>query len=272
MLRSGPRGNRRAGADAGGGVRQRTPARADMIPAEGGGTPSRVLILVKVAGRSPRVRGSCGELDRAADDQGSIPASAGEPGRDCPVPDRGGVDPRECGGAGVEAVKKAQDEGRSPRVRGSRAWRRLSDDTAGSIPASAGEPAHRASRLTRQKVDPRECGGASTGAGAISGTPGRSPRVRGSRPKANPRRKPRGSIPASAGEPLPAKSLIPFTMSKMPLGKICDRRRVSMPETGPVVEGHRPRDARPGWCDARKPLFGMAPISRLEPFQTGACP
>ena len=92
------------------------------------------------AGRSPRVRGSPGQLVDRGQHIGSIPACAGEP-RWLSCSSRfARVDPRVCGGA--EKLRPSNNEvpGRSPRVRGSLASRRVNLSARGSIPACAGEP------------------------------------------------------------------------------------------------------------------------------------
>ena len=96
--------------------------------------------------------------------------------------------------------------GRSPRVRGSRHGHGLDYAARGSIPAGAGEPLRTVLTCGRGRVDPRGCGGASLGAHCRTKRPGRSPRVRGSRPPPRARRRARGSIPAGAGEPAPERT------------------------------------------------------------------
>ena len=93
-----------------------------------------------------------------------------------------GVYPRVCGGApGIEQVPDAR---------------------LGSIPACAGEPDTGERRGDRQKVYPRVCGGALTILTQGVAFRGLSPRVRGSHRAGRTDRKPPGSIPACAGEPL----------------------------------------------------------------------
>ena len=71
-------------------------------------------------GRSPRVRGSPKTTGAWPSNAGSIPACAGEPcARYYPFRQIR-VDPRVCGGAQVIAFAREREEGRSPRVRGSR--------------------------------------------------------------------------------------------------------------------------------------------------------
>ena len=92
-------------------------------------------------------------------------------------------------------------QGRSPRVRGSQVHRLHQRVGAGSIPACAGEPTASFRRRPFARVDPRVCGGASVSAPEEGSTPGRSPRVRGSRAHRGAAVVRIGSIPACAGEP-----------------------------------------------------------------------
>ena len=71
---------------------------------------------------------------------GSIPACAGEPGRDVDPAIVSRVYPRVCGGARMRMTLHAGVKGLSPRVRGSRGRVVLTGGDPGSIPACAGEP------------------------------------------------------------------------------------------------------------------------------------
>ena len=86
-----------------------------------------------------------------------------------------------------------------------RRWSRRVKDTfataAGSIPASAGEPWTRTRPDPGTRVYPRECGGTPFLGRHLVQQNGLSPRVRGNPAAAASRRRPAGSIPASAGEP-----------------------------------------------------------------------
>ena len=107
------------------------------------------------------------------------------------------VYPRVCGGTAgfTDAVL---DYGLSPRVRGNR---RIHVRPDGSIPACAGEPARRNTKLADPRVYPRVCGGTEYRERIRLPSDGLSPRVRG-----NPVLEILvaildGSIPACAGEP-----------------------------------------------------------------------
>ena len=92
------------------------------------------------AGLSPRVRGSPRHLDRHLIHGGSIPACAGEPASQPEKYHQRWVYPRVCGGAVRPCVMLEENEGLSPRVRGSHPAGTISDICRGSIPACAGEP------------------------------------------------------------------------------------------------------------------------------------
>ena len=157
-------------------------SRPRVYPRECGGAHLYPLVIVYVWGLSPRVRGSLCRVLVITLNQGSIPASAGEPNR-CGCRSRfWKVYPRECGGASEMRRSKSCRTGLSPRVRGSPTRSFSIGPTPWSIPASAGEPELADPGFDTTWVYPRECGGA----------PGR---FSWSRRRA-------GSIPASAGEPL----------------------------------------------------------------------
>ena len=106
-----------------------------------------------------------------------------------------------CGGAIKPWSWFQRKTGRSPCVRGSHLVldEIVVDD--GSIPVCAGEPAGDDAEVERQEVDPRVCGGASTGLMCFRSVGGRSPCVRGSQPSGDADLLPAGSIPVCAGEP-----------------------------------------------------------------------
>ncbi len=98
--------------------RSRPSARVD--PRGCGGAAPMVIRTARRSGRSPRVRGSRASSTVIGSTIGSIPAGAGEPDRQQHRQDGPRVDPRGCGGAGPVKAGRSFDQGRSPRVRGSR--------------------------------------------------------------------------------------------------------------------------------------------------------
>ena len=172
-----------------------------VYPRECGGTAGYDQRAVPVEGLSPRVRGNRRRDAPRVPRRRSIPASAGEPSVTACSPSPHRVYPRECGGTRQDLRGFQRRAGLSPRVRGNRATGDGTDVGLGSIPASAGEPLSAQVGDDASRVYPRECGGTTTRSKVCLPEAGLSPRVRG-----NPRHGaglfgPRGSIPASAGEP-----------------------------------------------------------------------
>ena len=91
------------------------------------------------------------------------------------------VYPRGCGGALLRPPRRCPFFGLSPRVRGSRRSPALGEQSVGSIPAGAGEPAAVRSATGNAEVYPRGCGGAENRGIDQLARFGLSPRVRGSR-------------------------------------------------------------------------------------------
>ena len=153
--------------------------RGGVYPRVCGGTCWRESWTARGEGLSPRVRGNllAGELDGAGG--GSIPACAGEPGRQRAYGKSRKVYPRVCGGTVGGRRNTRGAGGLSPRVRGNPTARESPAPGAGSIPACAGEPRRHRRRPRRRRVYPRVCGGTSVDQPAICGVNGLSPRVRG---------------------------------------------------------------------------------------------
>ena len=108
-------------------------------PRVGGGSPWMTCSAARVAGRSPRGRGKRVKMGFTLEDEGSIPAWAGEALVRCCAPVRRRVDPRVGGGSLERHRGSALCPGRSPRGRGKR-WDGVSrNPNMGSIPAWAGE-------------------------------------------------------------------------------------------------------------------------------------
>ena len=69
-------------------------------------------------GLSPHVRGNPRRTRDRADDPGSIPARAGEPGEAPSGGPRNAVYPRTCGGTAMDKLERDRAAGLSPHVRG----------------------------------------------------------------------------------------------------------------------------------------------------------
>ncbi len=114
------------------------------------------------------------------------------------------VYPRVCGGTALFVHLREKIQGLSPRVRGNRAFRTFAGENPGSIPACAGEPPPPRRESAPTRVYPRVCGGTGRCASNCTTSAGLSPRVRGNQLDLLHRAAGAGSIPACAGEPLPA--------------------------------------------------------------------
>ena len=190
-------------ASAGEPARQTLAGRTCKVyPRECGGTLPWQAHCHPKNGLSPRVRGNLNDRGCAYEHRRSIPASAGEPEEPEEVQWVEEVYPRECGGTFSTDSRSVNCNGLSPRVRGNPFQDAGYRTARRSIPASAGEPARRASSESGWRVYPRECGGTESSHYIAKQKRGLSPRVRG-----NLLGCPSGvlafrSIPASAGEPL----------------------------------------------------------------------
>ena len=131
-------------------------------------------------GRSPRARGSRLIVTPCRFVVGSIPAGAGEPAMRAARARQYRVDPRGRGGAGQGGNGRADQQGRSPRARGSLHRAGGARERAGSIPAGAGEPRRPRAPPRCRRVDPRGRGGAPACRSSPIRSRGRSPRARGS--------------------------------------------------------------------------------------------
>ncbi len=173
-----------------------------VYPRVCGGTGVANSIQPPIWGLSPRVRGNLSRTKASASGGGSIPACAGEPGKEtrrvcCPE-----VYPRVCGGTHPVQRWATRCRGLSPRVRGNPLRRALSAAFWRSIPACAGEPRRRGAERPTGEVYPRVCGGTVTLRGDDSPDCGLSPRVRGNHMPRQSGQWSTRSIPACAGEPL----------------------------------------------------------------------
>ena len=152
-------------------------------------------------GLSPRVRGSPSHPSIQRLYPGSIPACAGKPWGCTESRSTQRVYPRVCGEARPPQHRHALRRGLSPRVRGSRASRRMSACQSRSIPACAGKPDVPVALVSQGRVYPRVCGEARRRQGQNFPREGLSPRVRGSPGSRIIETRGVGSIPACAGKP-----------------------------------------------------------------------
>ena len=155
-------------------------------------------------GLSPRVRGNRLMPYGVARATGSIPACAGEPCEPCHVSTKNKVYPRVCGGTRRTSSDAICAVRLSPRVRGNRSLCAGVQTRNRSIPACAGEPPMTTSQPFLNAVYPRVCGGTILRSPSAILVSGLSPRVRGNHWLLPEQLHRAGSIPACAGEPIPA--------------------------------------------------------------------
>ena len=179
-------------------------------------------------GLSPRVRGTHVPDVGAVACLGSIPACTGNPSSRAASETRPWVYPRVYGEPEVVDQTPAQEEGLSPRVRGTLEPRpgeaagegsipactgnprpparaaRLSQPSGRSIPACTGNPRWRFLADTNSQVYPRVYGEPPSRTGYRTTSGGLSPRVRGTRRGGGGGGVQEGSIPACTGNPCPA--------------------------------------------------------------------
>ena len=175
-----------------------------VYPRVCGGTTVWAALVAYVIGLSPRVRGNLACTSSCSMVLGSIPACAGEPSCKNAGLRRPTVYPRVCGGTQWARVGAAPDTGLSPRVRGNPLQRSPRRSDWRSIPACAGEPRVWECWRAVREVYPRVCGGTAVSMITPDGVPGLSPRVRGNPEEYLRTHFIRRSIPACAGEPVPA--------------------------------------------------------------------
>ncbi len=116
-----------------------------------------------------------------------------------------------CGGTTLYHPVPPCTTGLSPRVRGNPLTSRAAGAALRSIPACAGEPVRQADGPPADAVYPRVCGGTLIGTAMVGIGLGLSPRVRGNLVAGDCCNAVERSIPACAGEPDPAVTLVdPF--------------------------------------------------------------
>ena len=183
-----------------------------------GGTRRTPLANPTPAGLSPRVRGNHRQSGRLAVVRGSIPACAGEPIGEVERAAAYEVYPRVCGGTACPSCTRTVRGGLSPRVRGNPDRLFVLRVVPGSIPACAGEPIAVSLLSTFITVYPRVCGGTRCSCCPRPRLQGLSPRVRGNPSGALTPQTIGRSIPACAGEPVPANG---STLSSRVYPRVC---------------------------------------------------
>ena len=231
-----------------------------------GEASSSLVLLVRVQGPSPRVRGSPSPSLHPFLRSGSIPACAGKPRGSRGSRHEAGVHPRVCGEAKLALPWRRAQTGPSPRVRGSLPDELLDRGGGGSIPACAGKPPEAVELHGADGVHPRVCGEAWTAGSMTFARAGPSPRVRGSQRGSMHPSPSLGSIPACAGKP--ARSRRPGCGSWVH-PRVCGE--ASLDDVGlraamgpsPRVRGSLRPGARDRLADGSIPACAGKPSSRM---------
>ena len=113
--------------------------------------------------------------------QGIIPALAGNTCRAARVGFRTRDHPRACGEHRAAGLEAALPPGSSPRLRGTRCRRCRLPRRLGIIPALAGNTSDPFCKTSVRRDHPRACGEHKRSGRHRDGTPGSSPRLRGTR-------------------------------------------------------------------------------------------
>jgi hypothetical protein len=178
------------------------------IPASAGERSSKTNSPC-LRGVYPRERGGTSRGARQPRScRGLSPRASGERLSDSAHRPEGRVYPRERGGTLTCPVVQLRLTGLSPRARGNGGHGRQRELSAGSIPASAGERPRSETTWTSGRVYPRERGGTGLAPQVADPLRGLSRRARGNGIGDEERVRHLRSIPASAGERLPFKTLI----------------------------------------------------------------
>ena len=156
--------------------------------------------MLLLQGPSPRGRGKPRTRATARGERGTIPAWAGETRRRPSAPRRAGDHPRVGGGNLISRTCVADTRGPSPRGRGKHDRQRLAGGGTGTIPAWAGETRRRHRHHPAPRDHPRVGGGNALAELTHLTRTGPSPRGRGKRQLAGDVARPKGTIPAWAGE------------------------------------------------------------------------
>ena len=173
----------------------------EVYPRLRGGSRSQAWHMPIAGGLSPPTRGIPPPLCHGAVGRGSIPAYAGDPLPHSAHKSGIGVYPRLRGGSQIGRQPVSTPAGLSPPTRGirygywhtARIWR--------SIPAYAGDPAHKRGICPLPEVYPRLRGGSRPRFVTVRSVEGLSPPTRGIRYHTPRTSQVSGSIPAYAGDP-----------------------------------------------------------------------
>ena len=171
-----------------------------FIPACAGNSPEQPEEREFVHGSSPRVRGTRGVRVLGEAGRRFIPACAGNSRPARGSSGSGSVHPRVCGELSAAAPMSDNLAGSSPRVRGTPGTIYAPEGGLRFIPACAGNSRQNADAPTSASVHPRVCGELVLEGKQPRLRRGSSPRVRGTRSGAWPRRASSSVHPRVCGE------------------------------------------------------------------------
>jgi len=158
-------------------------------------------------GSSPRVRGTQQHRFSRRPALRFIPACTGNSGPVCQRSPPPSVHPRVYGELAKALEDRLFDRGSSPRVRGTRVSRSGRQPPRRFIPACTGNSSRLARKASPKTVHPRVYGELLFALPKRRGTPGSSPRVRGTQVEARLQWHPYRFIPACTGNSIPRGSL-----------------------------------------------------------------
>ena len=142
---------------------------------------ARASCGIFIGGSSPRVRGTPHLGTPSTSATRFIPACAGNTTNYPTMRAAAAVHPRVCGEHDEEFEKISNEDGSSPRVRGTQVFVPLNKPGRRFIPACAGNTRITPRRLCRSTVHPRVCGEHRAWPRDVRVNRGSSPRVRGTR-------------------------------------------------------------------------------------------
>ena len=219
-------------------------------------------------GPSPRERGSHAPLCAQHGRGGSIPARAGQPSQQRSGQPPAGVHPRASGAADAEVIALAQQQGPSPRERGSQCLAGPALGAPGSIPARAGQPRPAGRSAVESGVHPRASGAARQRHVNRSGDQGPSPRERGSRCVDRRAVGAGGSILARAGQPSSKWSGSPAARVHPRASGAAHTQQAGQA----LLQGPSPRERGSPWitCPPSRP-WGSIPARAGQPAWATPC-
>ena len=201
-------------------------------------------------GSSPRMRGTPRIADLDRDRRRFIPAHAGNTTIAFTVLSTGEVHPRACGEHRNGYSFTLEQDGSSPRMRGTRGGYSTSDERRRFIPAHAGNTVCAETTTGAAAVHPRACGEHIRAVANLIRPRGSSPRMRGTRTPSRPEGCRSRFIPAHAGN---TRARTPSSSARPVHPRACGEHGVRV-EPGAGLHGSSPRmRGTPAWRSAATP-------------------